>query len=233
MDRRTRKMFQLRSKQKEYKKRYEYAKSIVEKAYEKFNKPYLAFSGGKDSVAMLKVALDVEPDIPVWNWNHGSYLMPKSMQKEIEENALKMGVDEDNLYLSKTSQLEHPDARWDYMRWYRGFFGNLHPLIKDNGWDVALIGLRMEESSARKVRARNPFNFTVDRFCPQCYPVHNWTWEDVWACIVSNDLPYLSHYDLYSPFTGWEYSRLCTFFDDEFKHKNGVDGILMPEFRNL
>lgn len=233
MDRRTKKSFQLRSKQKEYKNRVKYSKQIIEKAYEKFNKPYLAYSGGKDSVVMLHLALQIDPDIPIWNWDHGPYLMPREYQKEIINNAYKIGVNKEQLHIRTTKQLNTPDARWDYMRWYRGFFGNLHPLIKNEGWDVALIGLRMEESSARKIKAKKPFNFTVDKFCPQCYPVHTWTWEDVWAYTISNKLPYLQHYEAYSEFAGWDRSRICTFFDNEFQHKNSIDGVLMSDYRNL
>ena len=232
MDRRTRQSFLMRSRQKEFKQRVKYSKEIIDKCFERFDKPYVAFSGGKDSVAMLGLILEDYPDVHVENWGHGSYLLPPKYQREIEENALRMGVNPDHFHLGSSKQLEHPDARWDYMRWYRSMFSYLKRLISEEGFDCAFLGLRMEESSARKWKARNPFNYTDDRNCPQCYPVHMWSWEDVWAYIVANDLPYLSHYDLYAGYSGWDGTRICTFFDEEFQHKNGVDGVLMPEFRN-
>lgn len=232
MDRRTKQSFLMRSRQKEYKEKVKHAKNIIHKCFKKFNNPYVAFSGGKDSVVMLHLILEEYPNVKVWNWDHGSYLMPRNYQETIINNAIKQGVKKENLIVCSSNQLESPEARWDYMRWYKNFFSTLSNLINKYDWDCACIGLRMEESSARKLRAKNPFNFTVDKKCPQCYPVHDWSWEDIWACIISNNLPYLKHYDLYANYSGYDRTRLCTFFDKEFEHKNGVDGILMPEFRN-
>jgi 3'-phosphoadenosine 5'-phosphosulfate sulfotransferase (PAPS reductase)/FAD synthetase len=225
--------FMMWSNTDEYEKKVIEANKIIKDCFNQFKNPYLAFSGGKDSVAMLHLVLQIMPDIPVWLWDHGPYLIPRSMQNEIEENAKNQGVKIKNLFVRTSGQLNNPDARWDYMRWYRTFFSNLSTLIDTKKWDCVFLGIRREESGARKIRARDPFNYTIDRKIPQCYPLHEWTWRDVWACIISNNLPYLSHYDTYGAVQGYDKTRLCTFFDDEFQHKNSIDGILMPEFRNL
>lgn len=225
--------FQMWSKTKEYKEKVKSAKKIIKQCLTQFNNPYLAFSGGKDSVAMLCLVLQIQPNIDVWLWDHGPYLMPRQMQEEIESNAVKQGVKQKNMVVRTSKQLQHPDARWDYMRWYRSFFSTLSTLIDEKNWDCVFLGIRREESGARRIRAKEPFNYTIDCKIPQCYPLHEWTWRDVWACIISNNQPYLDHYDKYGAVQGYDKVRLCTFFDEEFQHKNAIDGILMPEFRNM
>ncbi len=232
MPKRWRKTFQMWSETNEYKEKVKEANNIIKQCFKQFKHPYLAYSGGKDSVAMLHLVIQHEPNIEVWLWDHGPYLIPRKIQKEIEENALKQGVKPENLFIRTSKQLDHPDARWDYMRWYRTFFSTLSNLIDDREWDIAFLGIRKEESGARKARADKPFNYTTDPKLPQCYPLHEWTWMDVWACIISNNISYLEHYDRYGAIQGYDKVRLCTFFDEEFQHKNAIDGVLMPEFRN-
>ena len=57
----------------------------------------------------------------------------------------------------------------------------------------------------------------------------------MWAYIVSHNLKYCSHYDLYAPVIGWDQTRFATFFDPEFEHigASNVDGVLLPEFKNI
>lgn len=233
MPEKTRKSFMMWSKTAEYKNKVREANNIIRDCYRQFKHPYLAYSGGKDSIAMLHLVLQVDPDISVWLWDHGPYLMPRKYQRFIEESARLQGVKDENLFIRTSLQLNSPYARWDYMRWYHTFFKTISELAEKEDWDSVFLGIRREESGARKVRARKPFNYTIDPKIPQCYPLHEWTWRDVWACIISNNLPYLEHYDKYGPIEGYDRTRLCTFFDNEFQHKNSLDGILMPEFQNL
>ena len=67
----------------------------------------------------------------------------------------------------------------------------------------------------------------------ECYPLANLTARDIWAYIVSNNLPYCSHYDRYGALLGIEQVRMSTFFDPEFDMlgASNIDGLLMPEFK--
>ena len=71
--------------------------------------------------------------------------------------------------------------------------------------------------------------------CALCFPLLNLTWKDVWAYIISNNLPYPSIYDRYAEVLGYDKVRLVTFFDNEFEKLGApyLDGVLMPEFRNI
>jgi 3'-phosphoadenosine 5'-phosphosulfate sulfotransferase (PAPS reductase)/FAD synthetase len=58
---------------------------------------------------------------------------------------------------------------------------------------------------------------------------------DVWAYIVSNNIRYLSHYDRYSKTIDITKIRFATFFDPEFDKLgcSNIDGVMMPEFKNI
>lgn len=58
--------------------------------------------------------------------------------------------------------------------------------------------------------------------------------RDIWAYIVTNNLPYCSHYDRYGALLGIEQVRMSTFFDPEFDKfgAGNLDGILMTKFNS-
>lgn len=88
-----------------------------------------------------------------------------------------------------------------------------------------IIGVRREESKTRKNKYSSHF---LDG---NYYPLLNWTWEDIWGYICTNNLPYTSTYDYYSETRGWDKSRFVTFFDEEFEQLSMDDGVIMPEYR--
>jgi len=218
------KTFRLWSETEEYFNRIKQAQKITKAALSKYNNPYLAFSGGKDSTVMLDMVLKEYPWIPVWHWDYGDQLMPREIEEEVINNAKLIGVN--NLFVEKRVG---SDARVNSGSGYKQFFGSIDNLRKKHGWDLGFIGVRQEESYKRK---SNYKNFIVKN---NCYPLLKLTWMDVWAYIVSNDLPYPLVYDKYSRLLGYDVSRFVTFFDKEFEHLGSciVDGVLMPEFRNV
>lgn len=68
-------------------------------------------------------------------------------------------------------------------------------------YPVAIIGIRAEENPKKRggVFARDgylsQYKSGVRRGSWRCWPIANWTWQDVWAYIVLHDLPYLPSYD--------------------------------------
>jgi 3'-phosphoadenosine 5'-phosphosulfate sulfotransferase (PAPS reductase)/FAD synthetase len=66
------------------------------------------------------------------------------------------------------------------------------------------------------------------------WPLQDWTYMDVWAYIISNNLSYPSVYDKYAELDGWDKVRFHSFFDpsmDKFGRSN-VDGVLLWKFKN-
>jgi 3'-phosphoadenosine 5'-phosphosulfate sulfotransferase (PAPS reductase)/FAD synthetase len=213
----------------EYKKKITNSIKIIKDVMSTYQKPYVAFSGGKDSTVMLFLALQVNPDVYVLHWDYGSQLMPREIEYEIIKNARKLGVNEKTFIISSSRTQERLDARENPPHAY---FKNLPYIISKFQFDICLLGLRAEESSKRKRKIK--YNAEKPMFgCKVSYPIADFTWKDIWATIVDNDLPYLSFYDKYVELLGWNNARLVTFFDREFDKfgSSNVDGVLLWKYR--
>jgi len=208
-----------------YKEKVREAKDIIDKALKRYTNPYVAYSGGKDSLCLLHLVLQEQNDIDVWHWDYGDALIPRSIEREIIKNARQIGAE--NIVIRKRGNNKH--ARENYKFGYRHFFVSLNKLKKERRWNLGFIGIRKEESLRRK---REYSHFFDNQ---NCYPILNFSWKDVWAYIVSNNLPYPSIYDRYAEVLGYDKVRLVTFFDSEFEYLGApyIDGVLIPEFRNI
>jgi len=212
----------------EYQTRVYDANMLISNALKQYNKPYLSFSGGKDSTVMMGLVLLQMPDIMVLHWDYGRFYIPDALRGEIKANAKAMGVD---LRIETSPKYE------ELGRNAVNVLGNemmkkLIPSLAEEGYDCVFVGLRSEESAKRKRRISAERSITIIN---EVWPVRAWTWMDIWAYIVANDIPYLSHYDVYGPMVGWNLARFTTLFDPEFDRLgcSSVDGILSWRFRNV
>ena len=212
----------------EHKRKIEESKKIIGDALAKAKKPYVAFSGGKDSTCVLHLVLLQKPDILVLHWDFGPYYIPRWLEKEFLKNARKLGAR--HLRIETSPEYERL-GREAINVLGREYIGKLLPKMKDEGYDLAFVGLRKEEAVRRRLRIENQSYIGP---IPECWPIGNWSWKDVWAYIFSHDLPYASIYDRYAPIVGWDQARLVTFFDPEFDKfgSSNLDGVLMWKFRH-
>jgi len=216
--------FKLHAQTPEHRERLREAQLIIKEALARFKKPYVAYSGGKDSTCLLHLVLKFKPDITVLHWDYGPYLMPRELEHEILENARKIGAR--NIRVETSPK---------YLKLKRSavnvlgsdFLGKLLPRLAAEGFDAAFIALRAEEAVKRRLRVREPFRRGKAGLW-EVYPLRSWTWMDVWSYIYTNSLPILSYYLKYCPILGWDKTRFVTLFDKEFE-KYGtpiVDGVL-------
>jgi 3'-phosphoadenosine 5'-phosphosulfate sulfotransferase (PAPS reductase)/FAD synthetase len=166
--------------------------------------PYLAYSGGKDSTAMLHLVAAVDPDIVVMYSDNGPDLVPRVIHDEVLDVARAAGA---------------RDLRV------------LRPLNVDEvarqGYDGVFVGLREQESTTRRTRMRAGRWFGP---IPECWPLSDWSWRDVWGYLVAHDVRYVSMYDEIAPVVGYDSprSRFHTFFDPKFEDVGAttLDGVL-------
>ena len=210
----------------EYKAKVKEAKKIIENAFKMYKKPYVAFSGGKDSTCMLHLVLQQKPDVMVYHWDYGPYLMPRAIEHEVVSNMIKLGAKN---YLVETSDRYKSGENTGI--WYKDFFGRVTKRLIREGYDAVFVGIRKEESIPRKLRINAKRSLSAIN---EVWPLQDWSWKDVWAYIFANNLPYPSTYDKYVAVLGWDRARFVTFFDKEFEHLGSinVDGVLMWRWRN-
>lgn len=213
MDGMWKRTFDMYSKTDEYSEKVELARFIISKALRNYKKPYIAFSGGKDSICMTHLIMQQDDSVLVYHHDQGKY-MPDGIRKELRDilNAL---------------QVKNLDLRLPEEDFWNGILKEYIAL----GYDVSFIGLRKEESVGRRLRIKAKRYLTP---IPEVWPLQDWTWLDVWAYIVSHNIPYPSSYNRYGPLQGWDKVRFHSFFDpsmNKFGCSN-VDGVLSWKFRN-
>ena len=218
--------FQMWSATERFRQKVEEAAVIIKKALKQYEKPYVAFSGGKDSTCVLSLVLEQKKDVMVFHWDYGKY-MPYWVEYEVRKNAKKIGARDIRIGTSRRYKDEH----YKGPVWYKVFFGAIVPALLNDGFDSVFVGLRMEESAGRKNRIQNDVSLTRMK---EFFPIYNWTWMDVWAYIVSRNLPYSVIYDMYAKVEGWDKVRFSTFFDPEMDKfgRSNVDGVLLWKFKH-
>jgi 3'-phosphoadenosine 5'-phosphosulfate sulfotransferase (PAPS reductase)/FAD synthetase len=222
-----RETFLLHSELDDYQSRIAAAKSILVESIGRSSKPYIAYSGGKDSLAMLHMALQASPKILVWHWDYGPYYIPRYIEAEIIRNAKAVGAK--NITIDTSPKYNQGRCGQNVL--FPALFGKVQPRMFKDGYDMVMVGLRAEESRRRKAKTTGGFKAGKIN---ECYPVYQLTARDIWAYIVSHNLPYCGHYDRYGGLLGIEKVRMATFFDPEFDKlgASNLDGVMMPEFKH-
>jgi len=192
--------------------RVEEARRIIREALKR-HKCYLAYSGGKDSTAMLHLVAREDPGIFVYHHSQGRY-MPREAEEELIEVARAAGARNLHVYPAE-----------------RDFWTDIVHELSEKGFTAVFVGLRKEEGSRRRQRMRTGRNLTPMR---EFWPLANWTWMDVWAYLVANGVRYHSYYDRYAPLVGWDQARFHAFFDPRMRAfgKDNLDGILSWRYKH-
>lgn len=188
------------------------AEAAIREAAKTCENPAVSFSFGKDSLVCVDIARRIKPDILIVNIDRGQGGDLDEAVEMYDRVAKEQGW---NYHRVKTPR--------EIFEIYRevGNLCNLKPgtntknLIagaklarKQLGVDCDISGLRIEESRGRShLRRFGPFHYAKTDEVWKCKPVLYWSGADVWAYIVSRELPYLRWYDLEAPFVGYEQAR--------------------------
>lgn len=206
----------IHARREEYLRKVESALSIV-KQYYRPERSYVSCSGGKDSLALTHLIVhNVDPDVVVFHWDHGRWLVPRWIENDIVDCIKSIPVR--NLVVRRYGFGSASEwSRIDYRRWYEAFFSAVSEIVRDLGLEVCFLGLRAEESHVRRRRTMNVVEHHKSTGQLMVYPLRDWTWLDVWTYIVTNRVRYPRIYDVYARIIGYDKVRLVTFFDKEFE----------------
>lgn len=168
-----------------YRRKLAQAKAIISRAVAIDLPSYVALSGGKDSTVVYGLMEEQAPGIPAV-WSDDEWWLPETM--EYIQRLRQSGAD---IRQIRTTAW-HAD-------WFtiQGDYAGIPDYARRQNWKVCYLGLRQEESSARRVHLRTMgplFLAKSDGFW-HCNPISDWTWRDVWAYIYSAECDYNRAYD--------------------------------------
>lgn len=173
--------------------------TVIEKALKRSKRPYLAFSGGKDSMVLLGLVHQVDPSVPLlWSDDELEYPETVELMELIQASA------GDQLVIAR-GWAEH--AGW-FRPWTDAPFfrdplpGTLTAGMDADDWmatrghDLVFTGLRKDESSWRRDWLQwveetrgQPIYRVKGGSGRRCCPLADWSADDAFAAIAFWGLP--------------------------------------------
>lgn len=165
-----------------------------------------ATSGGKDSTAMLDIAVSAGWRGPLFFFEYRE--TPPENRQQIEALAARYGLGVEAItvtgafdvfdrvgyfFASASTEKEAAAVRW----MERAYKREASEHQAKAGWAGVLIGMRAQESQRRRrMFGQKGWLYTTrDRPLWTCCPLYDWSARDVWGRIASQGLPYLARYD--------------------------------------
>lgn len=182
-------LFRLHAMLPSYQKKVSESQQIIEDFLEVTERPYVAFSTGKDSTALLGLVRECS-DVVAVHLDNGVELPGTKEVRESFDNVIHH-QGENFIELAKKYGLGSKETRKAL-----GF----QEVIDLYGFDGVFMGLRKSESAARSYNAKRGMIYKKTNGLLVCQPLLHWTIKDAFAYLVVNDLPIHEHYKLPGPF---------------------------------
>ena len=181
-----------------YEFRVKQAREIIKEANDIFSgKLPLAFSGGKDSLVILHMALDINPNIPVI-YSNTTVEFPETLQyvKQLKEEwAINLHVtNNDRSFFQMTKErgwAGHED-RWCCKPYKEE---PAFQFMTQSGFEAEITGTTRTESIYR--RSLSPIKLpSKDPKIIRVNPIYDWNEWEVWRYIRENNIHYNPLYDM-------------------------------------
>lgn len=187
----------LYAKTREHRAKIERAERVIVDALSLASSWYVALSGGKDSTCVLDLVRRQAPETPAVTSISRWRLPETTAYLESVPNLALVADDEShgldwaaNWDSQEQAAKEMPAATWTAD----------HPQRRSLGRSEAgcFLGLRADENRTRRLllRSRGPLYFCETTGKHHCHPLAWWTVQDVWAYVLSREIPYSRAYDV-------------------------------------
>ena len=189
----------LRFRLPSFQRKLERARALIADALRHSEHPYVAFSGGKDSLLVLALAAAERPGIvAVWSDDELEYAdqptyIPNVCEQLGATLLVTLGYTTHGGWFTPWSDRPywrepHPDALHIGQR--------VETWMARQGYDCAFVGLRKSESTSRTAYLSAKGRLYRQRNGMwQCNPLAGWSTDEVWAAIAGLGLPYNPVYD--------------------------------------
>ena len=179
-----------------FQRKLERSRALVRRALMQYKAPYVAVSGGKDSIAQLGIVADVAHEMGYKNvlaWSHLSDASYPGTAETIRNACAAMGIELVESWSSVSAfDVVGKGSRVRFGK--RGyFFTAIKDFVEEYKRDLAFIGVRAAESLRRRRAVRihgELFETTVPCREGVCYPLAHFEVRDVAATISTYGLPF-------------------------------------------
>lgn len=176
------------------------AQQIVSEVLSQSQRPYIAFSTGKDSTVTAALVWEQAPEVPAV-YMDADCAFPESVEllermARAGHTVIKWPCEPFLDILERAGGPDAPGVEDATMR--ATVWGPVKALLAASAYDGSFVGLRAEESRDRRrlIQIRGPvFRQAQYGGILEGLPVAWWTDRDVWAFIVSRGLDYNRAYD--------------------------------------
>lgn len=185
-----------------HERRLERTREIISDGLARCENPYVAFSAGKDSAAMLWLVLERKPDVSVRILSSGeTRILHRNFDVVLDWWRKRFPeMDMREILIDRVFSEEWKDADWHESR--KAGRDDIQKTMSESGsFDGSFVGMRKDESPRRKKSLgkygpihtyTKPVNSrTMTRICP----IADWKTEDVGAMCLTRGLPLLWAYE--------------------------------------
>ncbi|GIV82730.1 MAG: hypothetical protein KatS3mg051_2084 [Anaerolineae bacterium] len=185
-----------------FQRRHQQAIKTLDALFTSSARPYVSWSGGKDSLACLLLLAEMgRTDVCVFT--QGDDLDWPDKETYCRRMAGELGFTDHRYEWSETSALEQLAVGYDEVRDVRGTFSHVvERFVCDYRPDGVIMGLRAEESRGRRIGIRRWGEvYRRKDGLLRCLPVAHWTGQDVMAYVLSRgaELFHVYHQDIGRP----------------------------------